>query len=901
MAINVGDATLTFFANTENIDQAFARIPAEADVAMTAATASVDKLGASLNKLDFELDATASNVPYAGASIKEVMSQSATSAKTLGQTMVESGKAGTTLADAIKLVGPQAQLSDAAMQNMSFALRNIAVPAVAATGEELHKARGQMALLNDISKETIGIGLPRHVRSFLAELPTLTGALSAAFSATAVLFLVDAVVKAGEKLGEFISDTFIYTETMKKMDAETAKTNKTLLETAAAIKKADDQLEQFGMTAAQKTQLAMEKNLTAFTDNASAIGKNQTELAKLQEEQKGFGAQVNESTGGILNTILAWSSWSLGVDENTHKLKDNREEINKLLNADAALGQKQKELQLEMGVLSLQLRDQEDAAREKSLQKQHGFNDAKLKGAQTVGTAILQLQKAQANAEAAMDDESGAKRILIGVAYDAAVYQSEIANHQKRHAEAVRFENETYQLQLANLQNRVALEKTMGPAGIIAAKATEEQIVQLTKAHNLTLQQEQVSSNSALESLIKGHEAKVVQSYADMMARVKTAVRTSMDALVSSDAGWDKFSKEALKAATEVEQAFDTLGVSGSVAELTRALDAAQKAYSVLHNSGLVAAHDLAHANLSVLQTQLALNRAMGDVTAIRNTEREIEKLTKDLQIFEGEGKRTDSIWHKVVDGFKHKAKEGETAADQMAKMMDNAAKEMRQAWTSALAGAILGQEGFAKAMAEGTAQVLANLAAQAAIYALYYAAHGIADMFWNPPRSGADFAAAGQFAAIAGVAGAAAFGLSHAAGGARSGESGSSGGGYNANVDTSKTENRPVSAPTASANIPRLFSGAIVTQPTMAMVGDSASGGRQTEGVFPLNDPRAAQAIRRLFGGESEGGIVNNFYIRGMLSTQDLAKTARVITRGAQTGRLRVSVSQSGRVIKKG
>src|SRR5438270_12819626 len=57
-------------------------------------------------------------------------------------------------------------------------------------GESMREARGETALLG----EAFGIHLPRHVRNFLAELPGVSSAMSAAFSATAVLFLANAVV-----------------------------------------------------------------------------------------------------------------------------------------------------------------------------------------------------------------------------------------------------------------------------------------------------------------------------------------------------------------------------------------------------------------------------------------------------------------------------------------------------------------------------------------------------------------------------------------------------------------------------------------------------------------------------------------------------------------------------------
>lgn len=95
-----------------------------------------------------------------------------------------------------------------------------------------------------------------------------------------------------------------------------------------------------------------------------------------------------------------------------------------------------------------------------------------------------------------------------------------------------------------------------------------------------------------------------------------------------------------------------------------------------------------------------------------------------------------------------------------------------------------------------------------------------------------------------------------------------------------------------------------MVTHQTLAIVGDAPGGGSQREAVIPLDDSgvmrQIAQAFAKASGEGSGGGIVNNFRIGGMISTTDLTRVARMITRGAQTGRLRMSVSNSNRVTRK-
>jgi hypothetical protein len=69
-----------------------------------------------------------------------------------------------------------------------------------AASREMREAKGSMMLLGD----EIGIRLPRHLQTFVAKLPGVASAMSAAFDTIAVIALIDIVVKAGEKIAEFV-------------------------------------------------------------------------------------------------------------------------------------------------------------------------------------------------------------------------------------------------------------------------------------------------------------------------------------------------------------------------------------------------------------------------------------------------------------------------------------------------------------------------------------------------------------------------------------------------------------------------------------------------------------------------------------------------------------------------
>ena len=67
------------------------------------------------------------------------------------------------------------------------------------TRASMEEAKGSISLLG----EQIGVVLPRHLRTFVAGLPGVASAMSAAFDAVAIIALIHIVVEAGEKVYKF--------------------------------------------------------------------------------------------------------------------------------------------------------------------------------------------------------------------------------------------------------------------------------------------------------------------------------------------------------------------------------------------------------------------------------------------------------------------------------------------------------------------------------------------------------------------------------------------------------------------------------------------------------------------------------------------------------------------------
>lgn len=98
----------------------------------------------------------------------------------------------------------------------------------------------------------------------------------------------------------------------------------------------------------------------------------------------------------------------------------------------------------------------------------------------------------------------------------------------------------------------------------------------------------------------------------------------------------------------------------------------------------------------------------------------------------------------------------------------------MAQATGAALEGWILYGDGVGESLKKATAQILAQVAAESAVKAIYQLAEGFAALIWNPPAAAIHFKSAALYGAVAVSAGVAARGLS---GGSKNGSAGSQNG----------------------------------------------------------------------------------------------------------------------------
>ena len=165
--------------------------------------------------------------------------------------------------------------------------------------ENLREAKGEAALLG----EAFGIHLPRHVRTFVAELPGVGQALNAAFSATAVFFLLGAVKDVAEKLSGFVTDIAIFTEEMKKSNEEVVKENKSLVALADIYNKAKERLDELnGVTKSWEDE--QRKAIQTTLDGAKAqLAQMEATIANKSGWEKAKDA-MKDAAGTILSQVI---------------------------------------------------------------------------------------------------------------------------------------------------------------------------------------------------------------------------------------------------------------------------------------------------------------------------------------------------------------------------------------------------------------------------------------------------------------------------------------------------------------------------------------------------------------------------------------------------------------------
>lgn len=193
---------------------------------------------------------------------------------------------------------------------------------VAHLTSEVTEARHAAHLLGD----EIGVKIPRALQGVLAKSELLGPVLANAFGALAVAGFVELAIKAGEKLSELISDTWIFTEAQKELDKVIKAQNAELdsLEKKHIANLREEEL--IGKSEAQQAAIKAkwaQEDFNAGSEAAAQVAERREELTKelelLREKQAIEKAKQIDHP-----TILG----ALGID--TGPLKEIDKQIDKV-------------------------------------------------------------------------------------------------------------------------------------------------------------------------------------------------------------------------------------------------------------------------------------------------------------------------------------------------------------------------------------------------------------------------------------------------------------------------------------------------------------------------------------------------------------------------------------------
>ena len=895
MAIDIGDAVLTFLGDTTNLDQVFNQVGTEVPAKMAPAAAAIQGTSAAVEEMTGRMAVGANGA--------------------------------TELGEITNLAGEKVK-------------------------ESMYEARGELGLLG----EAFGIHLPRHVRSFVAELPGVGQALSAAFAATAVLFLIDALVKGVEKIVEWSQESHKLALAWQEFDTALANSMHGL----------DDKLLQAGI------------RIDDLSGNHIAALRKELELIDHQSlrELEGEFGKISKAADAMFAQLKSqWLGMEAGSTGAKHALDDFKSQYDLLL----AEGKDKEAHDLLAGTLK-SAKDMQKAMLD--------ANTAADKLQETVVTGGTAMAPSMNRAVAYTERQVQAQDVLVRALEAQQLAQekvNELAADNKQIKNTQEYNREIQESEKILKANAKEEQKDIADEEKRRDDARNKAITGLQQEEKEKLAATRQGSQARLDAInaaIKEEESKGLQDTAFYRSLQEQKVKFVEAALAEQEKAVNAAASRALKTAEERAKV-ETSQVTQQYSEQEKAvqmlasfklLSAAQTSqklelfYSQENNKLLKILDDL------LKKEEAAVEKAQKDLSAAQNnpfaspqqieqlkqllheaeqavakTQTDIAKTTKTFQdkqlsldkgyygqslalaiafgkqelaeklksthaaLLAAEAEKTEAkarglnvtAIEKEIAALKKQEKEQEKAIHetvksgqvvaQLKQISQQAYQDMAAAFFTATESMITGQESFGKAMEAATFKMLSGIAKH---YADIYIAKGIgnlADM--NFGAAALDFAAAAAFEAIGGALS----GLGSNAGSAKS--SASSGGTTVNNTSVSQNASTQTGGqPTAVINVPHLGGGAIATKPTLVMIGDGDNGGSQTEGVFPLGDSRARDVITELFGGHPGGGDTHNhYYLDGFRFTAtDMSKLARQLSRGANTQRIRVTVANSSRLTRR-
>lgn len=810
MSLSIGDAVLTFLGDTTQLQQVFAQVPAQAEASMAKAAASVQTL-------NFALDATGENVAFAGSKFPQ-------------------------LASNWDLTGEAAKA--AGVNALAFGAE--AAEGVEVANHAAKEAKGTLGLLG----EAFGIHLPRHVRGFVVELPGVATALSAAFSAVAIYFVIEALIKGIEKIQEFAHHAEKITEAWEAVDKVQHETLESLENDLIRSEIKVDEL-------TNKHLEAMRLKLQLI-DNLS--------LAKLQSELEKIGAAADKAFeeankfGGIERFF--------GIENVTPVLKTKFDDIGKA--AQEALSVRTPEAYAE-GLKKVQAALDEANSKVNALREQQAKFDAESKAHPLMGTL-----------------GSGVKPVDPGTLQTWEELRKRVEGYKKAIEDSQQTEKNDKQVERLQNAKRVAseleaIEKDRQKGLDHRQKVEADYAKAQEKQHDKVIKDAEREKEELNAANISIANVQLAQFH-----------RMAEGARAWIDGEMDQVEAATQKKAAIFKFQYDTALISGQkyLDEIKKLYNAEAQALINLLNQKqqlvILEAQKEAAARGQIM-TVAEAKELKGFIDLENQKKAVIDKsltaIDKQVQTITTHAAKARPTWDKFFDDIIKGSTKSGAALKTLGALTAQAIGE-------SVAAAVMGSQSFGEAMTQMLKSVLAMLAGKAVVKALEELAEAfsaLANPFtaWMAPGH---FKAAAMWGVVAGAAGAAGAALGGGGGGG-------AGGGEHPQIDKENPNNQPAkNPPPGDKNVPHLAGGGLITETTRAMI-------HSGEAVIPLTDSNVMDAIGAAFARHSEGargGDTFYFQTKGLISADTWSKTAKKLSRQVKTGRARLVASDSHKTTRR-
>lgn len=922
--MKVGDAVLGFTADMTQLDAAFEQIGPKTEAALAPAQAAVAGIGAEMDKAAAQVQQGAAEISDANLKLAQATFENQKAQREVQQALKQVYATGGTVATvmeryarALQDAKEKSQALAAAQAETTVATEEVAAATTEST-VSIAEAKAEMALLG----EETGVKVPRHLRGFIAQLPGVGKALNAAFAATAILMIIQLIVEAGIKLYEFamkgIEAAAKISEAWSKSTGEIRTHNDELQVTNDKLEVEIAKLEH---KPANMLKLALDENIVAADKLAASLAKDYDAVEKLLKENHvgGMASFVGMFTGGSKSTSdeealirrLAKGLKEIG-DQGRIAAGEARTEDEK-----AAAAAKTR-LELQQAITK--------AINETSQGIQHLDKSENLEGQfMSIDPKSLEASKALLGAylnqlkvmQAGFNEQDRNDR---DVATKARLEQQKTANDEHLKLEEARIAatkktadaeidvdaakyKVLYALGVINYGELVQIQSELANAKLAAERKQQQDLLALYEkdpTKNAAKIREINAQIEAADKELYAHrlaaEAEFLQKRKELLSRVVPEHNPVITGMIAMSAEGQKLEEQMQR----LQAIFQSVGIVGSEA-WRKQMEAAQANLRIAKENGATQ-FELLQLDMKRLQAIIAYKTSMGQSATAEKAQlaalnAQFGQLTGSVEKL---GKAHNSAG-KLLDRFASDLHEVQKTAITTKEVFDALSLEMSQAIGSAVQAWVSGQKSLGQALEESLAQEAATIAGKATMWALYFTAWGIADLFWAPERAGADFGAAAEFAAVAALAGGAAYGLGQAAGsGSSSGGSGSSnqGGGVTYTGPTMAASN-----PVQSTNVHRFAAGGLVSSPTLAVIGDSmrSASDSATEAILPLDDPKSMAKLREGLGGGSGKTIhVHLPNVRGVISSDVLDDVIGQVNRRVENGGVRLVASESRKVIRR-